>query len=122
MYEDAEKAAQALYGYNFITIQVEPSWPVAEDCGAGITYPPDKNPWITDYLIKSEADLDKLRVPDFMATRSTRVIVRSYCSFVIPAAGRLKPFRLPGVMCSSMKVKRKCGGKVKKSDPFTSNL
>lgn len=81
MYEDAEKAAQAhldaqaLYGYDFITIQVEPSWPVAEACGAGVTYPPDKNPWITDYLIKSEADLDKLRVPDFMATRSTRVMI-----------------------------------------------
>lgn len=81
MYEDAEKAAQAhlaaqkLYGYDFITIQVEPSWPVAEACGAGVTYPPDKNPWITDYLIKSAADLDKLHVPDFMATRSTRVMI-----------------------------------------------
>ena len=81
MYRDAEKAAQAhldaqkLYGYDFITMQVEPSWPVAEACGAGVTYPPDKNPWITDYLIKSEEDLEKLQVPDFMATESTRVII-----------------------------------------------
>jgi uroporphyrinogen decarboxylase len=81
MYEDAEKAAQVhldaqkLYGYDFITMQVEPSWPVAEACGAGVTYPPNKNPWITDYLIKSEHDLDKLHVPDFMATQSTRVII-----------------------------------------------
>ena len=81
MYEDAELAAQAhlgaqkLYGYDFVTIQVEPSWPVAEACGAGVTYPPDKNPWITDYLIKSEADLENLHVPDFMATRSTRVMI-----------------------------------------------
>lgn len=81
MYQDAERAAQAhldaqkLYGYDFVTIQVEPSWPVAEACGAGVTYPPDKNPWITDYLIQTEADLEKLHVPDFMATRSTRVMI-----------------------------------------------
>ena len=81
MYTDAEKAAQAhlqaqeLYGYDIITIQVEPSWPVAEACGAAVTYPPHKNPWITDYLIKSEDDLDKLQVPDFMATRSTRTMI-----------------------------------------------
>lgn len=81
MYADAEKAAQAhldaqkRYGYDIITIQVEPSWPVAEACGAAVTYPPHKNPWITDYLIKTEADLDKLQVPDFMATQSTRVMI-----------------------------------------------
>jgi len=81
MYEDAERAAQAhldaqkLYGYDVVTIQVEPSWPVAEACGAGVIYPPSKNPWITDYLIKTEADLEKLHVPDFMATRSTRVLI-----------------------------------------------
>ncbi|MFQ5420211.1 MAG: uroporphyrinogen decarboxylase family protein, partial [Anaerolineae bacterium] len=81
MYEDAEKAAQAhldaqkRYGYDFVSIQVEPSWPVAEACGAKVTYPPDKYPWITDYLIKSEADIDKLSVPDFMATQSTRVMI-----------------------------------------------
>ncbi|HBY98677.1 MAG: uroporphyrinogen decarboxylase family protein [Ardenticatenaceae bacterium] len=81
MYEDAERAAQAhldaqqLYGYDFVAIQVEPSWPVAEACGAGVTYPPNKYPWITDYLIKTEEDLEKLRVPDFMATRSTRVMI-----------------------------------------------
>lgn len=81
MYEDAERAAQAhldaqaRYGYDFVSIQVEPSWPVAEACGAKVTYPPDKYPWITDYLIKSEDDLYKLEVPDFMATRSTRVMI-----------------------------------------------
>lgn len=81
MYKDAEKAAEAhlraqeLYGYDFVAIQVEPSWPVAEACGAKVTYPPDKYPWITDYVVKSEADLDKLEVPDFMATESTRVMI-----------------------------------------------
>lgn len=40
-----------------------------------MVYPPDKNPWITDYPIKSEADLKKLRAPDFMATRSSRVMI-----------------------------------------------
>lgn len=81
MYRDAEKAAQAhldaleRYGYDFVSIQVEPSWPVAEACGATVTYPPDKYPWITDYLVKSEEDLDKLGVPDFMATRSTQVMI-----------------------------------------------
>ncbi len=81
MYKDAEKAAevhlkaQELYGYDIVAIQVEPSWPVAEACGAKVTYPPDKYPWITDYLIKSEEDIDKLMVPDFMATESTRVMI-----------------------------------------------
>ncbi len=81
MYEDAERAARAhlaaqeRYGYDFVAIQVEPSWPVAEACGAKVTYPPDKYPWITDYLIEREEDLDRLRVPDFMATRSTRVMI-----------------------------------------------
>lgn len=81
MYEDAEQAAEAhlaaleLYGYDVVSIQVEPSWPVAEACGSGVTYPPDKNPWITDYLLKTEEDLSRLHVPDFMATRSTRVMI-----------------------------------------------
>jgi uroporphyrinogen decarboxylase len=81
MYKDAQKAAEAhlraqkLYGYDFVSIQVEPSWPVAEACGAKVTYPPDKYPWITDYAIKSETDLDQLKVPDFMATESTRVMI-----------------------------------------------
>jgi uroporphyrinogen decarboxylase len=81
MYEDAERAAEAhlkalaLYEYDFVTIQVEPSWPVAEACGATVTYPPDKYPWITKYLVKSEDDLDRLEVPDFMATQSSRVMI-----------------------------------------------
>jgi len=81
MYTDAERAARAhldaqkRYGYDVVAIQVEPSWPVAEACGAGVTYPPDKYPWITDYLVTSEEDLDKVVVPDFMATRSTRVMI-----------------------------------------------
>lgn len=81
MYEDAQAAAEAhlaaqeLYGYDLVSIQVEPSWPVAEACGSGVTYPPDKYPWITDYLLKSEEDLENLHVPDFMATRSTRVMI-----------------------------------------------
>jgi len=81
MYEDAEKAAEAhlkalgLYGYDFVSIQVEPSWPVAEACGAKVTYPPDKNPWITNYLIETKEELQELEVPDFMTTKSSRVMI-----------------------------------------------
>ena len=81
MYEDPRKAAaahlkaQELYGYDITAIQVEPSWPVAEACGAKVTYPPNKYPWITDYLIKEDSDLDKLAVPDFMATQSSRTMI-----------------------------------------------
>ncbi len=81
MYEDAAKAAEAhlkaldLYGYDIATIQVEPSWPVAEACGAQVAYPPDKNPWITNYLVEREEDVEKLEVPDFMATKSSRVMI-----------------------------------------------
>lgn len=81
MYEDPQRAAEAhlkaqqLYGYDVVAIQVEPSWPVAEACGAAVTYPPDKYPWITEYAVKSEEDLGKLQVPDFMATRSTRTMI-----------------------------------------------
>lgn len=81
MYQNAEKAANAhlkaleLYDYDLTTIQVEPSWPVAEACGAEVKYPLDKNPWITKHLINSEQDLMKLQVPDFMATESSRVMM-----------------------------------------------
>ena len=81
MYQNAKKAADAhikaleLYGYDITTIQVEPSWPVAEACGAEVKYPPDKNPWISKHLINSENDLVKLEVPDFMATESSRVMI-----------------------------------------------
>ncbi|MFQ5659923.1 MAG: uroporphyrinogen decarboxylase family protein [Gammaproteobacteria bacterium] len=82
MYKDAEAAAQshldaqARYGYDVITIQVEPSWPVAEACGSGVTYPPKKAPWITDYLVKSKDEIGKLDdIPDFMATLSTRTLI-----------------------------------------------
>ncbi|MDP7100020.1 MAG: uroporphyrinogen decarboxylase family protein [Rhodospirillales bacterium] len=81
MYEDPLRAAEAhlkaqkLYGYDITAIQVEPSWPVAEACGAAVTYPPNKYPWITDYLIKEDADLAKLEVPDFMATQSSRTMI-----------------------------------------------
>jgi uroporphyrinogen decarboxylase len=81
MYHDLGQAVQAhldaleRYGYDFVTMQPEPSWPVAEACGATVTYPPDKNPWITEYVVASEEDLDKLSVPDFMANTTTRVII-----------------------------------------------
>lgn len=82
MYKDAEIAAQAhldaqaRYGYDVITIQVEPSWPVAEACGSGVVYPPMKAPWITDYLIKTKDEISKLdELPDFMATLSTRTLI-----------------------------------------------
>ncbi|MFX0076200.1 MAG: uroporphyrinogen decarboxylase family protein [Candidatus Hermodarchaeota archaeon] len=82
MYQDAEKAADAhlkaldLYGYDITTIQVEPSWPVAEACGATVKYPPDKNPWITIHPLNSEEDLVKLNFPDFLEVESTRVMIR----------------------------------------------
>ena len=81
MYQNAEKAADAhlralnLYGYDITAIQVEPSWPVAEACGAKVIYPPDKNPWITKQPIDSEDDLEKLEPPDFMETKSSRVMI-----------------------------------------------
>ncbi|MFW9865655.1 MAG: uroporphyrinogen decarboxylase family protein, partial [Candidatus Thorarchaeota archaeon] len=81
MYKDAKKAAEAhlraldLYGYDIVTFQVEPSWPVAEACGAEVNYPRDKNPWIVKHSINTEEDLKKLEVPDFMAARSTRVMI-----------------------------------------------
>ncbi len=81
MYQDAEKAAQAhldaleLYQYDVVTIQVEPSWPVAEACGAKVTYPPKKCPWITEYLVQEKEQIDKVQVPDFMATQSTRTLI-----------------------------------------------
>jgi len=81
MYQDAPKAADAhlkaidLYGYDITTIQVEPSWPVAEACGATVKYPPNKNPWIIEHPIKSKNDLEKLKAPDFMETRSSRVMI-----------------------------------------------
>jgi uroporphyrinogen decarboxylase len=81
MYKDAEFAAEAhlaaqkRYGFDVITIQVEPSWPVAEACGSGVTYPPMKAPWITDYLIQSKDQIDKLQVPDFMTCEATRTMI-----------------------------------------------
>ncbi len=81
MYEDpllaaeAHLKAQELYGYDITAIQVEPSWPVAEACGASVTYPPNKYPWITEYLIKEDDELAKLKVPDFMATQSSRTMI-----------------------------------------------
>ena len=64
MYHDAEKAAKShlnaleRYGYDVVSIQVEPSWPVAEACGAEVYYPPDKCPWITNSPVK---DIGTLR-------------------------------------------------------------
>jgi len=81
MYKDAKKAAKAhlkaldMYDYDITTIQVEPSWSVAEACGAEVTYPSNKNPWITKYAIESENDLEGLKIPDFMLTESTRVLI-----------------------------------------------
>lgn len=81
MYTDAQRTAEAhlnaldRYGYDVVTIQVEPSWPVAEACGAEVTYPPNKCPWITKNPVTDKDTLDALIVPDFMATKSTRVMI-----------------------------------------------
>ena len=81
MYHDAQKAAQAhldaldRYGYDVVSIQVEPSWPVAEACGAEVTYPPDKCPWITKNPVSDEASLAALSVPDFTTTHTSNVMI-----------------------------------------------
>ncbi|MFW9969533.1 MAG: uroporphyrinogen decarboxylase family protein [Candidatus Odinarchaeota archaeon] len=81
MYKDAKKAAKAhlkaldYYGYDVVTIQVEPSWPVAEACGAEVIYPKAKNPWILKHLIETENDLKKLKIPDFLAHKTTKVMI-----------------------------------------------
>ena len=81
MYHDAKKAARAhldaleRYGYDVVSIQVEPSWPVAQACGAEVTYPPDKCPWITKSPVVDEDTLNALSVPDFSATPSTAVMI-----------------------------------------------
>jgi len=82
MYKSAEKVAKAhlkalkLYDYDFTTIQVEPSWSVAEACGAKVLYPHDKSPWIKKHLIESEADINLLEVPDFLNTTSTYTMIK----------------------------------------------
>ena len=81
MYRDAKKAAEAhlkalkLYGYDITTIQVEPSWPVSESCGARVNYSPDKNPWITKFPIEEKNSLEDLKIPDFMECNSTKVMI-----------------------------------------------
>lgn len=81
MYKSATKAAEAhqkameLYGYDIATIQVEPSWPVAEACGAEVTYPTDKNPWITKHPIQSIDSIEILEIPDFRLTLSSNVMI-----------------------------------------------
>jgi uroporphyrinogen decarboxylase len=81
MYKDAKKAAKAhirtldLYGYDFIEIQVEPSFSIVEACGAEVFYPKDKNPWIVKHFIQNEEDLEKLEIPDFMESLGTRVMI-----------------------------------------------
>jgi uroporphyrinogen decarboxylase len=81
MYYDAAKAAKAhlaaldRYGYDVVSIQVEPSWPVAEACGAEVYYPPDKCPWITKNPVKDGMTLDTLVVPDFTATHTSNAMI-----------------------------------------------
>lgn len=81
MYKDVKRAAKAhidalnLYGYDVATIQVEPSWPVVEACGAEVEYSKEKYPWIKKYLIKAENDLKNLEVPDFMSNQGTKVMI-----------------------------------------------
>ena len=81
MYRDAKKSTEAhlkaleLYGYDITTIQVEPSWPVSESCGARVNYPPDKNPWITKFPIEDKKSLERLEIPDFMECNSTKVMI-----------------------------------------------
>lgn len=81
MYKDPQVAAKVhlkaleLYDYDITTIQVEPSWPVAEACGAEIIYPPDKNPWISSHVVERKADLERLEIPDFREIISTNTMI-----------------------------------------------
>lgn len=81
MYRDQQAAAEAhlkaleRYGYDVVTIQVEPSWPMAEACGAVVTYPPDKCPWITKNCVQQAADIERLAVPDWSNTLSSTTMV-----------------------------------------------
>jgi len=81
MYKDPKKAAKAhlnaikLYGYDILTIQVEPSWPVAEACGAEVNYPQNKNPWIKNPIIHSVDDVKGLKLPNFLETQSTFTMI-----------------------------------------------
>jgi uroporphyrinogen decarboxylase len=83
IYHDAVKVADAHvkalrdYGYDVAAIQVEPSWPIAEACGCTVTYPLNKCPWITERIIKNPEDIDKVKVPDFMAHPATRTILEA---------------------------------------------
>lgn len=83
IYHDAARVAYAHvkalrdYGYDVTAIQVEPSWPLAEACGCSVTYPPNKCPWITERIIKNLGDIEKLKVPDFMAYPATRSILEA---------------------------------------------
>ena len=54
---------------------MEPSWPVAEACGAEVYYPPDKCPWITKNPVKDIETLDALTAPDFTATHASNVMI-----------------------------------------------
>lgn len=81
MYRDATKAAEAhlaalaRYGYDVVTIQVEPSWPMVQACGGEINYPPDKCPWITKNPITCPDDLDNFAIPDFATAPGSSVMV-----------------------------------------------
>lgn len=83
IYHDAERVAAAHvqayrdYGYDVASIQVEPSWPVAEACGCTVTYPPDKCPWITETVVKGPGDVDRIEVPDFWAHPATGTILEA---------------------------------------------
>lgn len=48
---------------------------MAEACGAEVTYPPDKCPWITRSPVQDKSGVESVRVPDFQATRSTAVMI-----------------------------------------------
>jgi uroporphyrinogen decarboxylase len=81
MYKNPKKAAEAhlksikLYKYDISTIQVEPSWPVAEACGGKVNYPVNKNPWIVKHPLESEEQLESLNIPNFSEIQSCQVMI-----------------------------------------------
>ncbi|TXT59439.1 MAG: Methyltransferase MtaA [Promethearchaeota archaeon] len=81
MYKDPQVAAKVhlkaleLYDYDITTIQVEPSWAVAEACGSHVIYPSDKSPWISSHVVEKKADLERLEIPDFQEIISTNTMI-----------------------------------------------
>ena len=81
MYKDPVVAADAhlkafkYYDYDVLSIQVEPSWPMVDDCGGEVRYSADKYPWVEKEPIQVPEDLQDLKTPDFKTAPKSSVLV-----------------------------------------------